>query len=80
MMINDKKAYLIVLKQIECYKNRKNCKQECSSCSFSIDPLEACKALGYISEVLKARCPELYFAQTITELEEMLNAHSSKET
>ena len=70
--MNDKKAYQVLLKEVECLKNREHCQRQCSSCPFGGDCMEKLKGYTYIEAILKARCPELYFAQTLQQLQEML--------
>lgn len=82
LQMNDKKAYSILLREIECLKNREHCSRQCSSCSWGNKVFETFEGLKYLQEILKARCPELYFAENLTQLEETLdvNVHKNKET
>jgi len=71
--MNDKRAYVIIANELECLKRREHCQRQCSSCSFGQHLDETFDGLRYVSNVLKARCPELYFAQDLQQLEEILN-------
>lgn len=71
--MTDTQAYSILLREIECLKNREHCSRQCSSCSFGMNKHEVYEGFGYILEILKARCPELYFADSLIKLEEKLN-------
>ena len=85
-LMTDKQAYSILLREIECRKNRDHCSRQCSSCSSRNTMLESLESFGYIQSILKARCPELYFADTLqeasTKIEEVLkeNEDQNKET
>lgn len=64
--MTDRKAYQLLLLEIECVKNRPTCGGQCRTCPFFKDKvLELHDALRYVVEILKARCPELYFDQKI---------------
>lgn len=78
LQMTDKEAYSILLRESECLKNREQCSRQCSSCSWGGDSHKVLEGIQYVQEILKARCPELYFAQTLQQLEEMIeNEHFS---
>lgn len=70
--MTDKKAYSILLRESECLKSREHCSRQCSSCSWGRDIHEILEGLKYTQSILKARCPELYFADNLQQLEEII--------
>lgn len=81
--MTDKQAYSILLREIECLKNREHCSRQCLNCSWGQNIHETLEGLKYLQEILKARCPELHFAQSLEELKEILdnvNVHQNTET
>lgn len=79
--MTDKKALGLILLEAECIKNRASCTKVCRECPFYKDKaLDLFEAIKYISEILKARNPELYFTDNIQHLKEVLeNETQSKE-
>ncbi len=71
--MTNKQAYTNILKEIECVKHREHCSKQCSHCGFKIDLKEMLQSLGFVKEILRSRDPELFFADTLTTLEEGLN-------
>ena len=80
--MTDKRALSLILLEAECVKNRAYCDKNCRECPMYKDKaLELFEAIKYISDILKARSPELYFVDNIQHLKEAIsNDTESKET
>ena len=77
--MNDRKAYQHLLKERQCVRNRISCEKNCSGCPFSDDITELGKALDHVIELLKSRCPELYFVNELESLKALLDDFENKQ-
>lgn len=77
-MISFNTIYKLLLLEAECVKIRATCNHNCSSCSYSADPLKLQQALYKSIELVKAKDPTLYFIDNITELKEAIQDARNK--
>ena len=70
--MTNKKAYKQLLIEQQCVRNRMVCEHNCRNCLYHCDILQLDKAINFVLDVLKARDPELYFIDSLEQLEILL--------
>lgn len=71
--MTDKIAHSILTKERNCVVSKMICNKQCTECQFYSNSLELSIALGHVLDILKARCPELYFSNQLVDLNTEVN-------